>query len=109
MNNLTALVNSYERQHLTRRFPRDLRIGRTYDVDVRIQEGDKYRVQTYRGTLIREHRAGNRSTVTLRKLSRGVGVERVFPVVSPDIQAVRPVVAIRRRRRGRASEGPGRR
>lgn len=91
--NLTALVNSYEREHLTRRIPRDLRVGRTYDVDVRIQEGDKYRVQTYRGTLIRHHRAGNRSTVTLRKLSRGVGVERVFPVVSPDIQAVRPAYA----------------
>lgn len=103
--NLHGLVNSYERELLTRRIPRDLRIGRTYDVDVRIQEGDKYRVQSYRGTLIREHRAGNRSTVTLRKLSRGVGVERVFPVVCPDIQAVRPVSASRRRRRGRASGG----
>ena len=101
MNN-HGLVQSYEREGSVRRLPADLRVGRTYDVDVRIQEGDKVRVQTYRGTVIRHHRAGQRSTVTLRKLSRGVGVERIFPVASPDIQAVRPVVATRRRRRRRA-------
>lgn len=59
--------------------------GRHYRVDMRIQEGDKSRVQSFRGVLIRVHRAGLRSTFTLRKLSKGVGVERTWPIVSPDV------------------------
>ena len=102
--NLNNVVVGYERDKNARRIPEDLRVGRTYDVDVRIREGDKTRVQTYRGVLIRTHRAGLRSTVTLRKLSRGVGVERGFPVVSPDVPAVRPVVLPKSKRRRRTGK-----
>ena len=83
---LQSLVQQIEAAHLTpvTRVASHV-LGATYQVDVRIQEGDKTRLQSYRGALIRIHRAGLRSTVTLRKLSKGIGVERVFPVVSPDI------------------------
>lgn len=96
--NQTHLVQQLERAYAVGSKPvTHLQIGCDYDVDVRIQEGDKLRVQTYRGTLIRHHRAGLKSTMTLRKLSRGVGVERIFPVGSPDVVAVRPVPDARKR------------
>ena len=98
-------VEALERDALERRVPTDLRIGRSYDVDVRIREGDKLRLQTYRGKLIKLHRAGKKSTMTLRKLSRGVGVERVFPFACPDVQAVREV-PMQKSTRSRRSNAP---
>ncbi|MCU0675538.1 MAG: 50S ribosomal protein L19, partial [Myxococcota bacterium] len=55
------------------------RVGDTIKVHFRIREGDKERVQVFQGVVIRQHRAGLRSTFTVRKMSYGVGVERIFP------------------------------
>ena len=87
---MSNLIRSLEQAHHTGVvFELDELIrGRHYRVDMRIQEGDKSRVQSFRGVLIRVHRAGLRSTFTLRKLSRGVGVERTWPIVSPDVVAM---------------------
>ena len=60
-----------------------MRSGDSVRVHYKIVEGDKERVQVFAGVVIKMHRAGNRSTFTVRKLSHGVGVERVFPVHSP--------------------------
>ena len=60
-----------------------MRPGDTVRVHYKIVEGDKERVQVFAGVVIKMHRAGNRSTFTVRKMSHGVGVERVFPVNSP--------------------------
>ena len=61
----------------------DLRSGDSVRVHYKIIEGDKERVQIFAGVVIRIHRAGSRSTFTVRKMSHGVGVERVFPTHSP--------------------------
>lgn len=65
-------------------------VGDTVDVDVRIQEGDKERIQTFTGVVI-ARRGGNgaRATFTVRRIVQGEGVERVFPLHSPRIAAVR--------------------
>ena len=60
-----------------------MRSGDSVRVHYKIVEGDKERVQVFAGVVIKMHRAGNRSTFTVRKMSHGVGVERVFPVHSP--------------------------
>jgi large subunit ribosomal protein L19 len=67
------------------------RAGDTVRVHVRIQEGDKERVQVFQGVVIRRRRGGIRSTFTVRKVSYGVGVERVFPCCSPMIAKVEVV------------------
>ncbi len=66
----------------------DVRPGDTVRVHVRIKEGDKLRVQVYEGTVIRIKRGGPRTTFTVRKVSSGVGVERIFPACSPNIAKI---------------------
>ena len=61
----------------------DFRPGDTVRVHVRIKEGDKQRIQIYEGVVIRRRRGGLHSTFTVRKMSYGVGVERIFPLHSP--------------------------
>ena len=62
--------------------------GDTVAVHYKIVEGDKLRVQVFRGVVIKRHRAGLRSTFTVRKNSFSVGVERTFPVHSPRLEKV---------------------
>ena len=68
-------------------FP-SFRSGDTVRVHVRIREGDKSRVQVFEGVVIRRKRAGLASSFTVRKISYGVGVERIFPVHSPLVEKV---------------------
>jgi large subunit ribosomal protein L19 len=64
------------------------RTGDTVRVHVRIREGDKTRTQVFEGVVIRRHRGGASATFTVRKVSYGVGVERIFPVESPVVEKV---------------------
>lgn len=68
------------------------KIGDTVKVHVKIREGERERIQVFEGTVIARKGSGVSSTFTVRRVSYGVGVERVFPVHSPnvkDIQVIR--------------------
>ena len=62
--------------------------GDTVKVHYKIKEGDKERVQVFQGTVIGRRGAGTGATFTVRKISSGIGVERVFPLHSPNIAKV---------------------
>ena len=66
----------------------DFRPGDTVGVHVKIKEGDKERIQVFQGAVVQRHRNGIHSTFTVRKISSGVGVERVFPLHSPTIARI---------------------
>jgi large subunit ribosomal protein L19 len=66
----------------------DFRAGDTVRVHVRITEGDKERIQAFEGVVLRRQRGGIHSTFTVRKVSYGVGVERIFPTNSPMVARV---------------------
>jgi len=66
----------------------DFRPGDTLDVHVKVIEGSKSRVQVFRGVVIRRQNSGIRETFTVRKISFGIGVERTFPVHSPNIDHI---------------------
>ena len=62
--------------------------GDTVNVHVRVIEGDKERIQQFQGVVIGRHGAGMNATFTVRKISDGVGVERIFPLHSPRIAKI---------------------
>jgi len=72
--------------------------GDTVKVHVRIKEGDKERVQVFQGVVIRKRKGRVNSTFTVRKVSYGVGVERIFPLHSPMIDRIELVSRGRVRR-----------
>lgn len=74
-----------------RRREADFRPGDTVKVHVRIKEGDKTRIQIFEGVLLAMSRGGNRASFTVRKMSYGVGVERVFPLNSPLVEKIEVV------------------
>jgi large subunit ribosomal protein L19 len=74
------------------------RAGDTLRVHVKIKEGDKERIQVFEGTCIGLRRAANHSTFTVRKISFGHGVERIFPLHSPAIDKIEVVRSGRVRR-----------
>ena len=66
----------------------DLKIGQTVKVHLKIVEGDKERIQVYEGVVIGKKGTRHRETITVRKVSYGVGVERIFPLHSSFIQQI---------------------
>ncbi len=76
----------------------DLRTGDTVKVHVRIREGEKSRVQVFEGTLIGMHRGGPRTTITVRKVSYGVGVERIFVLHTQTVDKIEVVSRYKVRR-----------
>ena len=69
----------------------EILIGSTVKVHVRIKEGEKERIQIFEGTVIAKNNSGIAETFTVRRVAYGVGVERVFPVHSPNVAKVEVV------------------
>lgn len=81
------LVDRISQEQLRKDVP-DFRPGDTLKVHCKIKEGDKERVQIFEGVCIRRRRGGSSSSFTVRKNSYGVGVERCFPLHSPQIDRI---------------------
>ena len=85
--NTTQKINDLETVLLRDGHP-DFRVGDTVRVHYKIVEGDKDRIQIFQGVVLKRHRAGARSTFTVRKISFSIGVERVFLTHSPRVDKV---------------------
>jgi large subunit ribosomal protein L19 len=84
---LRKALSDIEAKYLKKDVP-DFRSGDTVRVHTKIKEGDKERIQVFEGVVIRHKRGDARSMFTVRKVSYGVGVERMFPVHSPRIDRI---------------------
>ena len=91
------IIDWIERRTMKLNVP-NFRVGDTVRVHVRIAEGEKERLQPFEGVVIRRTSGGNRATFTVRKVSFGQGVERIFPLHSPTIAKVDIVRSARVRR-----------
>jgi large subunit ribosomal protein L19 len=80
MNQLQEVERSYLKEGLP-----DFRAGDTLKVHVRVIEGSKERIQMFQGVVLSRRGGGTRESFTVRKISGGIGVERVFPLHSPSI------------------------
>jgi large subunit ribosomal protein L19 len=90
MNTLQEVENEYLRSDLP-----EFRAGDTLRVHVKVSEGDKQRIQVYQGVVIGRRGTGTGESFTVRKMSGGIGVERVFPIHSPILDKIEVI------RRGR--------
>jgi large subunit ribosomal protein L19 len=93
------VIGNLEREQMRIDIP-DFKAGDTIKVHARIKEGDKERVQVFQGVVIRKRKGTMGATFTVRKVSYGVGVERIFPLHSPSIDKVE-IVTRGKVRRGR--------
>ena len=93
------IIEGLEREQMRLDIP-DFRPGDTIKVHARIKEGDKERIQVFQGAVIRKRKGRMGATFTVRKISYGIGVERIFPLHSPNIDKVE-VVTRGKVRRGR--------
>ena len=84
---MNQLVTDIERRYMKTAAP-DFRPGDTVRVAVRIVEGDKERTQNFEGVCIGRHGGGMSETFTVRRVSFGVGMERIFPLHSPRVEGV---------------------
>ncbi len=83
-------LQDVEKPYLRSDLP-EFRAGDTVRVHVKVSEGDKERIQVYQGVVIARRGSGTRASFTVRKISGGVGVERVFPLHSPVLDRVEVV------------------
>ena len=84
------LVKALNSQYMKEELP-EARVGDTVRVHVRIKEGSRERIQVFEGTIIARKHGGIGETITVRRISYGVGCEKVFPVHSPTIVSVETV------------------
>jgi large subunit ribosomal protein L19 len=78
------IVDEIEKENMKEKVPQ-CKVGDLVDVHVRTVEGEKERIQIFNGTVISKKGSGNRITITVRRVVQGEGVERVFPIHSPNI------------------------
>jgi large subunit ribosomal protein L19 len=81
---MNSIIKKVEDRGLRSDLP-EFRVGDSVRVHVKVREGEKERVQAFEGVVIKINRGGNRAAFTVRKISYGVGVERIFPLHSPRI------------------------
>ncbi len=87
MTKLQQLVESIQSQNVKTNLP-EIRVGDLVQLGITIQEGDKQRVQPFQGVVLAQHKDGANSTITVRKIFQGIGVERVFAIHAPCINDV---------------------
>ena len=88
--NRGAILRSVEQGHIKQDHP-DFQPGDTVVVNVKVKEGERTRVQAYEGVCIARNGGGIQESFTVRKISYGEGVERVFPVYSPNIDSIKVI------------------
>ena len=94
---MNEIIKEIEQEQLKEKVD-SFRVGDTVRVHGKIKEGNRERIQVFEGTVLKIQGGGNRKTFTVRKVSNGVGVEKTWPIHSPNVEKVEVVRAGKVRR-----------
>ncbi len=84
---MNSIIKKIEERALRSDLP-EFRVGDTVRLQVKVVEGEKERIQSFEGIVIKMNRGSNRAAFTVRKISYGIGVERIFPLHSPRLEKI---------------------
>lgn len=87
---MSDIIREIEQEQLKKEVP-SFNVGDTVKVHAKIKEGEKERIQVYEGIVLKIQNGSNRTTFTVRKISNGVGVEKTWPLHSPNVEKVEVV------------------
>lgn len=87
---MSDIIREIEQEQLKQEVP-SFNVGDTVKVHAKIKEGEKERIQVYEGIVLKIQNGSNRTTFTVRKISNGVGVEKTWPLHSPNVEKVEVV------------------
>ena len=87
---MNTIIKNIEDAQLKAQAP-EFRVGDTVRVSAKIKEGNRERIQVFEGTVLKKQGTGVRATFTVRKISNGVGVEKTWPLHSPNVEKVEVV------------------
>ena len=85
---LTQLINRFEKKVLNTPRPQ-LNVGNKARIGIMIREGEKKRIQFFEGIIISKNNSSIDTTVTIRRIFQGIGIERTFPIYSPQIKSIK--------------------
>ena len=88
--NASEIIKNIEAEQLKTEIP-EFRVGDTVRVHGKIKEGNRERIQVFEGVVLKRQGGSNRETFTVRKLSNGVGVEKTWPLHSPNVEKIEVV------------------
>ena len=84
---IAKFINKFERKILNLKRPQ-LNVGNKVRVGITIREGDKKRVQFFEGIIISQNNSSTDTSITIRRIFQGIGIERTFPIYSPQIKSI---------------------
>lgn len=84
---MSEIIKEIEKEQMKQEVP-SFHVGDTVRVSAKIKEGEKERIQVYEGVVLKMQNGSNRTTFTVRKISNGVGVEKTWPLHSPQVEKV---------------------
>ena len=87
---MNEIIKEIEAAQVKEQIP-DFKVGDTVKVYGKIKEGNRERIQIFEGTVLKKQGGSNRATFTVRKLSNGVGVEKTWPLHSPNVEKIEVV------------------
>lgn len=87
---MSDIIKEIEKEQMKQEVP-SFHVGDTVRVYAKIKEGEKERIQVYEGVVLKMQNGSNRTTFTVRKISNGVGVEKTWPLHSPQVEKVEVV------------------
>jgi len=94
---LIKYINKFEKKLINKVIP-DLNVGNKIKIGIMIKEGEKERIQFFEGIIISKNKSSIDTTMTVRKIFQGIGIERTFPIYSPQIKSIKILDASRAKR-----------